>query len=568
MNAAGDPIAKAVDSVLREAGKTASGIFLDKCIKFYQISCVQQGIIVCGSAGNGKSTVISTVINALSQPKADGESVDSSHKFIKMYPLVTDQIQLILGSISKDGEWIDGVLTSTWKKINRNQSTTWLCLDGPITSNWAGIFNTVLDSTHRMTLPTGDELFMSSNVKVVFETDDLSTAAPAIVSKCGIVFIDHSAVGWRPLAKAWLENRSSQETSVLSKAFNKTVDPVCNFICNECKPPIRLTDTGMFTTTLHLLSAMLADNIEIGGDLHIERLFIFCLMWSFGAFLDQKERKQFSELLTTLTTSLPDDDRDICVFDYYVDDSGEWDPWTARVPEMAPLDHVNLLQEPFIDTIGTIQTRMLLDFAAQNGQNVLILGSAGCGKSTMMDDYLSSLESAKNIIKRVVFSGSSIAYQFQQFIESNITHRQGFVYGAKDNKSFKLFADDINLPRPDEYGVVRVSEMIRQLVDSKLIITQSAPFEWRIVEGLSVLATMKVSKQPAFKNKSLNSRLMRHFCVLNFPDMSDEALKTIFRGILECAMLQNDKPGLDIEVYDRIVHGLFLYYFKYEFKSQ
>lgn len=27
---------------------------------------------------------------------------------------------------------------------------------------------------------------------------------------------------------------------------------------------------------------------------------------------------------------LPDDDRDICVFDYYVDESGEWDPWTSK----------------------------------------------------------------------------------------------------------------------------------------------------------------------------------------------------------------------------------------------
>ena len=27
---------------------------------------------------------------------------------------------------------------------------------------------------------------------------------------------------------------------------------------------------------------------------------------------------------------LPDDDRDICVFDYYVDESGEWDPWISR----------------------------------------------------------------------------------------------------------------------------------------------------------------------------------------------------------------------------------------------
>ena len=52
---------------------------------------------------------------------------------------------------------------------------------------------------------------------------------------------------------------------------------------------------------------------------------------------------------------LPDYDHDISVFDYYVDESGEWDPWLSRVPEVAytPDTH-DLLGEIFVDTVDTV----------------------------------------------------------------------------------------------------------------------------------------------------------------------------------------------------------------------
>ena len=72
-------------------------------------------------------------------------------------------------------------------------------------------------------------------------------------------------------------------------------------------------------------------NTDIGGELHIERLYLFSLIWSFGGLLDESDRRRFSELLLSLTTALPDYDQEISVFDYYVDESGEWDPWQSRL---------------------------------------------------------------------------------------------------------------------------------------------------------------------------------------------------------------------------------------------
>ena len=70
------------------------------------------------------------------------------------------------------------------------------------------------------------------------------------------------------------------------------------------RPKLRLCEVGMFKTCINLLSAMLAENVEIGGEMHIERLYLFCLMWSFGGLLDDKDRKGFNDLLATLSTAL------------------------------------------------------------------------------------------------------------------------------------------------------------------------------------------------------------------------------------------------------------------------
>lgn len=62
--------------------------------------------------------------------------------------------------------------------------------------------------------------------------------------------------------------------------------------------------------------------------MHVERLLLFALIWSYGGVL-LADRYGFSQQLKTLTNSMPDDS-EYCVFDYYVDESGEWDVWQTR----------------------------------------------------------------------------------------------------------------------------------------------------------------------------------------------------------------------------------------------
>lgn len=41
--------------------------------------------------------------------------------------------------------------------------------------------------------------------------------------------------------------------------------------------------------------------------------------------------------------------------DYYVDESGEWDPWVSRIPDNVYSDNNDLLGEVFVDTVDTVK---------------------------------------------------------------------------------------------------------------------------------------------------------------------------------------------------------------------
>jgi dynein heavy chain len=93
---------------------------------------------------------------------------------------------------------------------------------------------------------------------------------------------------------------------------------------------IYYSETSLFSISLRLLDAILRDSTHVTTDVHVERFFIFCLTFVLKAVLNSDEQRRYSDLLKTLVTVLPDDDREISVFDYYVDESCEWDLWTAK----------------------------------------------------------------------------------------------------------------------------------------------------------------------------------------------------------------------------------------------
>lgn len=71
--------------------------------------------------------------------------------------------------------------------------------------------NTVLDDNMTLCLANGQRIKLRSQMRMLFEVNDLRVASPATVSRCGMVYLTQEDLGWEPYVKTWLETKFTTE---------------------------------------------------------------------------------------------------------------------------------------------------------------------------------------------------------------------------------------------------------------------------------------------------------------------------------------------------------------------
>lgn len=181
---------------------------------------------------------------------------------------------------------------------------------------WIENMNTVLDDNKMLCLANSERIKFTPYMHMVFEVQDLAVASPATVSRCGMVYIDSSELGWRPYVKTWTVARRFEEkfgeqiTEYLLDLFDKYVSDGLTFVAKKCVQTMKQVDVGKIVTLCALLESLLVHSKDIDPRLEEAKLksaiattFVFCYVWAIGGNLrstswdafDTFVRNQFDE---------------------------------------------------------------------------------------------------------------------------------------------------------------------------------------------------------------------------------------------------------------------------------
>lgn len=542
-----------------------------KVIQFYETMLVRHGVMLVGPAGGGKSTVYRILADTLTDLHTRG----FKHYFYQpVHVYVLNPKSITMGELYGESnpltmEWKDGLMAIVVRRCVRDTSTDhqWVICDGPVDALWIENMNTVLDDNKMLCLANSERIKFTPFMHMVFEVQDLAVASPATVSRCGMVYIDSSELGWAPYVKTWLvkftEKFGETYSEYLFGLFDKYVDDGLAFANKKCTQTMKQVDIGKITTLCSLLESLLILNKDIDGRLEESKLkvaisttFAFCYVWSIGGNLRSSNWDAFDTYVRNQFEDNPDaklgSGGDL--FSYYVDvQYRRMDLWERIVPKFV-YDPNKPYFEMLVPTIDTMRYGYLMEKLLNVNRSVLFTGETGVGKSVIARSLLLNVAEKTDIIPVFLnFSAQTSSKRTQEMVEGKLEKRRKNVLGAPKHKRMVIFIDDLNMPKLDTYGSQPPIELLRQYQDF-------GGFYNRFEEGMPFTEIKDVTiaaacAPPGGGRNNVSLRLLRHFCMFSIPAPSEYNLKHIFKAITQgfFAEFNNAVKGCTDQIVDAAV---------------
>ncbi|CCE82560.1 Piso0_002290 [Millerozyma farinosa CBS 7064] len=496
------PFKHSIEQHCLENGFVLNDNWIKKTLQVIEVSNSNNGIMLVGESGTGKTCIRNTALRALSEIQAK----DSTSYVIDSKVLSKDTLFGRLDTITR--EWTDGIFTKIVRQVQENikgelSKIIWVFFDGDIDPEWAETLNSVLDDNKLLTLPSGERLSLPSNLKLVFEIDSLKHATPATVTRCGMVWFDREVVTVQQMAKKCLfdlmnkpiqiDNANVDGQRVLLEYSHRSKSFMDTFIENDIQAATqyalkyaRITDFSgerasktLFTMLNSYRSKLYKfchknESNVVNIDSFVAKAVYLSTVWSFAGDCAADSRHNFGKDILRLPSfdNLKDQlgsfGEELRYFDCDISlPSAEWLSWISKVSykDLEPQDVTK--PSTVVPTADTLRNEDVIFSIINQHKSLILCGPPGSGKTMCLLDALRRSPNLDFISLNFSKETSPSALIASLFQHCKVSKTSGgkIVHPRDADKWVVVFCDEINLPKPDTYGTQRVISLMRQMIE-------------------------------------------------------------------------------------------------------
>uniref|UniRef100_A0A8D1FAU9 Dynein axonemal heavy chain 12 n=1 Tax=Sus scrofa TaxID=9823 RepID=A0A8D1FAU9_PIG len=491
--------------------------FLEKMIQTYEMMIVRHGFMLVGEPFAAKTKVLHMLAETLTLMNERGYGEEEKVIYRTINPKSITMGQLFGQFDPVSHEWTDGIVANTFREfaLLETPDRKWVVFDGPIDTLWIESMNTVLDDNKKLCLMSGEIIQMSPQMSLIFEAMDLSQASPATISRCGMIYLEPSQLGWKPLVSSWLNSlkgplQEPDHQALLKGLFDWLIQPTLSLRKKKCKELIPTSDSNVVVSLTRLFEVLLCNVVE--NDPTSKHIRVWIML---------KNR-------------------------------GRWIHWNELIKSTNLGDKRVKIQDIIVPTMDTIRYTFLMDLSITYAKPLLFVGPTGTGKSVYVKDKLMNhLEKDLYFPFYVNFSARTSANQVQNIIMARLDKRRKGVFGPPMGKKCIIFIDDMNMPALEKYGAQPPIELLRQFFDSGNWYDLKDTSKITLVD-IELIAAMG---PPGGGRNPVTPRFIRHFNICTINAFSDETMIRIFSSIVAFYLRTREFPPEYFLVGNQIVSG-------------
>lgn len=461
-------------------------------------------------------------------------------------------------------EWTDGICAKTFRQFCMEETSDlkWLIFDGPVDAGWIENLNTVLDDNKKLCLASGEVMQMTGTMSMIFEVMDLAQASPATVSRCGMIYVEPQILGWRPIAKSWLDEDSVWKAdcrSVLEEMFEWIIDPCLEFTRKKCRLTLNVGQIHQVVSTLNLVEMHMNEALQETPDKYeqnvifwLQAIMIMSVTWGIGGTLDETSAIIFETYhLSLWRNEVEDSPVPSCLMESFValptegrlqdnfytySGKGSWKNFgdMVRLEKLKQTRNISQMMVPTLDSVK-YQSTFLRHIRSQ--KRFLLYGETGTGKSFYIQNMLmAKLDERKYLPNVISFTTKTTAAQVQELVLSRLFKKKKGHFGTmQKDTSCVVFIDDVNMPAKEVYGAQPAIELLRQLFDHQHWYDLKEPEKIQVSDVMFICAMAP----PGGSRQVIYNRFLRHFNLYHISNFSSESVLQIFSNIAMTCLKKN-----------------------------